>query len=97
MWRRGESYLEQLKLPACLLVAVMSVVSFFLFGADKRRAERGEFRIRERTLLLCALLGGPGALLGMRLFRHKTRKPLFRFFVPVFFILDAILLLKVTT
>jgi uncharacterized membrane protein YsdA (DUF1294 family) len=67
---RGAAYL------AC---AVMSVVTFALFGADKRRARAGAYRVPERTLLLCALfLGAPGALIGMRHFRHKTRKPLFR-------------------
>lgn len=88
--------MEKLRTAAYLAVAAMSVLSFFLFGADKRRAVRGEFRIRERTLLLSALLGGPGALLGMRLFHHKTRKPLFRVLVPAFFVLDAILLAAVT-
>ncbi len=85
-----------LKLPAYITVAVMSVVSFLLFGRDKRRAMQGAYRIRERTLLFCALLGAPGALLGMRVFRHKTRKPLFRVLVPFFLILDVAALVAVT-
>ena len=41
---------------------------------DKRRARRAAFRVAEKTLFLLALLGGaPGGLLGMELFRHKTR------------------------
>ena len=88
--------MEKFRAPVYVAVAAMSVFSFFLFGVDKRRAVRGAFRIRERTLLLSALLGGPGALLGMRLFHHKTRKPLFRAIVPAFFVLDAILLVVVT-
>ncbi len=88
--------LDFLRIPAYVAVAAMSVVSFFLFGLDKRRAVRGAFRIRERTLLLSALFGGPGALLGMRMFRHKTRKPLFQFLVPAFLILDVVLIAAVT-
>jgi uncharacterized membrane protein YsdA (DUF1294 family) len=87
--------LTELKVAADLAAVAMSVVSFLLFGADKRRAVRGEFRVRERTLLSSALLGGPGAFLGMLVFRHKTKKPLFRFLVPLFFVLDAALLAAV--
>ena len=85
----------ELRTPAYLAVAVMSVVSFFLFGADKRRAVLGLRRIPERTLLLCALFGAPGALIGMRAFHHKTRKPLFLVLVPALLGFDALVLLAV--
>ena len=59
-------------------------IAFLLFGLDKWKAKRNAYRIREQTLLLWALAGGSvGALLGMRLFRHKTRKPLFYIGVPL--------------
>ena len=59
-------------------------VAFVLCGADKFFARRGWRRIRERTLLGVAALGGSvGMLAGMNLFRHKTLKPAFRFGVPV--------------
>ncbi|MGW8201576.1 DUF1294 domain-containing protein [Sphingomonas bisphenolicum] len=52
-----------------------NLVAFALFGMDKRRARLGLRRLSERTLLLWALAGGSaGALVGRRLFRHKTRK-----------------------
>src|SRR5882724_8046941 len=61
------------------LVAVMSCVCFVAYGLDKRRAILGGRRVPERTLHLLALLGGwPGALLGQRQFRHKTKKVPFR-------------------
>lgn len=57
-----------------IFLAVMSVVAFLLYGADKRKARNGRWRIRESTLLLTGFFGGAvGALLGMQLFRHKTR------------------------
>ena len=57
------------------VVAALSLVVFVAYGIDRRRAAEGGFRISERTLQLLALLGGwPGAWLGQRLFRHKTRK-----------------------
>lgn len=59
-------------------IGVASLVAFGLAGYDKSAARAGRSRIRERTLLLWALAGGsPGLLLGMLLFRHKTRKAAF--------------------
>ena len=54
---------------------VVSGVAFIAHGRDKRAAIKGTRRTPEARLHLYELLGGwPGALLGMTLFRHKTRK-----------------------
>lgn len=56
-------------------IIVMNFIAFAAFGIDKSRAEWGEWRISEATLLQLAFLGGtPGAYAGRFLFRHKTRK-----------------------
>ncbi len=60
-----------------------NLVALALFGADKQRARCRRRRIRERTLLLAAFAAPFGALTGMRLFRHKTQKPLFSVGVPL--------------
>lgn len=55
--------------------ALASLVTFAAFAADKRAAERGTWRTRERTLHALEFIGGwPGAFLGMSLLRHKNRK-----------------------
>ena len=60
------------------IAAVWNLVVFLLYGADKRKAQRGAWRIPERVLLGCSILfGGVGCVLGMICFRHKTKKPLF--------------------
>lgn len=52
----------------------INLVSFFLMGIDKSKARRRKWRIPEKTLFTFALLGGSiGAILGMRIFHHKTR------------------------
>ena len=56
-------------------LAGLCAVGFLLHGWDKRRARTGGRRVPEASLHLVELLGGwPGALLGTRLFRHKTAK-----------------------
>lgn len=57
-----------------LWVLALSILDFALMGIDKRKAKRGAWRVPEKTFFLVAVLGGsPGAILGMRLFHHKTR------------------------
>ena len=57
------------------IVLVMSLACFVAYGWDKRSAANGSRRVPEQTLHILALLGGwPGALLGQRHFRHKTKK-----------------------
>ena len=72
----------------------LSLLTFLLMGEDKARAKhRGAYRIPERTFFLLALAGGsPGAVLGMFLFRHKTRHPAFRIGLPAILLVQAILI-----
>ena len=71
--------------PAALVwLVLVNILDFALMGVDKRRARRDAWRVRERTFFLLALLGGTlGAILGMRLFRHKTKHWYFRYGLPV--------------
>ena len=71
---------------------VMSCVSFGMYGVDKWKAKKGKWRISEKALLLSALyMGGVGAMLGMHIFRHKTKHWYFRVLVPVFTIINIAL------
>lgn len=89
---KGGSAAMYLWIPA--LLGAANLAAFILMGVDKRRAIKGRWRIPERTLFLWAVFGGAwGAYAGMRIFRHKTRKPLFRFGYPVLCILETIVLI----
>ena len=73
---------------------VLSLIAFVLYGADKEKAVRRVRRIPEKTLLLSAAFGGAlGALLGMLVFRHKTKHPRFMLGVPLMLVGWAVLLL----
>lgn len=64
-------------------LAAVNLVTFTVYGVDKAKARRGAWRVPEKTLFLLPLLGGSiGALLGMRVFRHKTKHWYFVWGVP---------------
>ncbi|RGT72601.1 DUF1294 domain-containing protein [Mediterraneibacter massiliensis] len=80
-----------------LFLAAVNLLAFLLYGEDKRRARKGKFRIRERTLLLAACAGGAaGSLAGMLFFRHKIRKSGFFLTVLLFFLLQWSVLLYIS-
>ncbi|MCR5794481.1 MAG: DUF1294 domain-containing protein [Solobacterium sp.] len=60
-------------------LAAVNILAFLLYGADKRKAKKNLWRIPESSLLAAAAAGGAfGAFFGMTVFRHKTKKPVFR-------------------
>ena len=61
----------------------INLITIIIYGLDKRFAKKNKARISEQFLFLLALLGGSlGALIGMQLFRHKTKK--FKFYLVNF-------------
>ena len=60
---------------------LINILTFVLYAIDKRKAVKNAWRISEKVLLLFSLLGGIGALWGMFVLRHKTKKSKFRVFV----------------
>lgn len=74
-----------------LYLLAVNLAAFAVMGADKRRARRGTWRISEKALFLPAALGGAlGGVLGMRLFRHKTRHWYFRFGFPLLLLIQIL-------
>lgn len=70
---------------------IINIFTFFTAAWDKFMAKKGGWRVPEKTLFLLALVGGAaGLLFAMYTARHKTRKPAFKYGVPL------ILLLQVT-
>ena len=74
-----------------LWIGLTSLTAFILYGNDKARAKKKRYRIPEKVLLGIAFAGGSlGAMAGMQIFRHKTKKLKFLLGVPLCLILNAL-------
>jgi uncharacterized membrane protein YsdA (DUF1294 family) len=72
---------------------VINIVTFLVYGIDKWKAKQGSWRISEATLLILAVIGGSiGALLGMKVWRHKTQHKKFKYGLPLILIIQIILI-----
>ena len=55
-------------------LVVMTVVTYGLYAADKKRAIKGKWRISEKALLCASFFGsGIGGYTAMKICRHKTK------------------------
>ncbi len=72
---------------------VINVVTFLVYGIDKWKAKQGSWRISEATLLILAAIGGSiGALLGTKIWHHKTMHKKFKYSLPLILIIQIILI-----
>ena len=80
--------------PLLIYLLLINAAALLLMLADKQKAKKNLWRIPERILLLTALLGGSlGSLLGMYLFRHKTKHLKFTLLVPLFLFVQMVIFL----
>lgn len=74
-----------------LYLVLINIITFALYGIDKLNAKTDSWRISERMLIFFAVAGGSvGALLGMYICRHKTRKTKFKIGIPVIMIIQIL-------
>ena len=72
---------------------VINVVTFLVYGIDKWKAKQGSWRISEATLLILVVIDGSiGALLGMKVWHHKTQHKKFKYGLPLILIIQIILI-----
>ena len=72
--------------------ALVNIIGFALMGIDKRKARKNAFRIPEATLFAMAIIGGSiGSILGMQLFRHKTKHMSFKIGMPVILVFQIVI------
>ncbi|MGE5329091.1 MAG: DUF1294 domain-containing protein [Deltaproteobacteria bacterium] len=72
-----------------IYLLIINVFGFLSMMHDKKMAQTGNWRVKEKTLLLIALAGGSiGSLLGMYKFRHKTKHFSFKYGIPLIIMLQ---------
>lgn len=78
-----------------IYLVIINIITFIIFGLDKYYAIKNKFRVSEATLLCLCIIGGSFlGYIGMKVFRHKTKKTYFRIGVPLIMILEAIVVIK---
>ncbi len=75
----------------------INIVTFLVYGIDKWQAKQGNWRISEATLLILAIIGGSiGALLGMKVWHHKTMHKKFKYGLPLILLAQIALIYLVS-
>ena len=79
-----------------IYLLLVNLWAFAQMGIDKRRAKKESWRIKETTLFLPVLLGGGvGGILGMKVFRHKTKHWMFVIGFPLLALTQVILFILI--
>ena len=75
-----------------IYLIIINIIAFLAMLVDKKKAEKNRWRIKESTLLILALIGGSiGAITGMYVFHHKTKKLKFKIGMPLILILEILI------
>lgn len=79
-----------------IYLILINLITFLAMYIDKRKAKKGKRRIPEKTLfILVGLGGGIGGILGMYLFRHKTKKTRFIIGFPAILIFEVLVVIAI--
>lgn len=80
--------------PYLLIYLVfINLISFLAFGFDKHRANRDKWRLKNGLLLGLSFIGGAiGGLIGMKVFRHKTKKAYYKMGLPLMILMQVLIL-----
>ena len=75
-----------------IYLVIINFLGCIIMGIDKLKAKRGSRRIPENTLFMFTILGGGvGTILGIYIFRHKTKKKKFTVGMPIILIIEVLL------
>ena len=76
-----------------IYIIALNLLEFALMGIDKWKAKNYAWRIPESTLFIIAIIGGSiGGIIGMRVFRHKTRHRNFVYGMPAILIAQLLII-----
>ena len=79
------------------LIVLLNLITFVVYGIDKLKARKNKWRIPDSTLMLLAIIGGSiGALLGIKVWHHKTLHRKFRYGIPMIILAETALVIYFT-
>ena len=79
------------------LIVLLNLITFIVYGIDKLKARKNKWRIPDSTLMLLAIIGGSiGALLGIKVWHHKTLHMKFRYGIPMIILAQPALVIYFT-
>lgn len=75
-----------------IIIVIINIVTFIIYGIDKYKAKKGKWRIPENSLIGLAIIGGSiGAYLGMRVWHHKTMHLKFKYGIPLTIVIQLVI------
>lgn len=78
-------------------IVLLNLITFIVYGIDKLKARKNKWRIPDSTLMLLAIIGGSiGALLGIKVWHHKTLHRKFRYGIPMIILAQTALVIYFT-
>lgn len=76
-----------------IYLGFINLLSFLAFGFDKNRANKDKWRLKNGLLLGLSFIGGAfGGLIGMKVFRNKTKKSYYKMGLPLMVLMQVLLL-----
>lgn len=94
------NFFNQKMLILVIALLLLNIVTFYIYGKDKKKAKQNKIRISEKKLIMMSLFGGGmGGYIAMRVFRHKTKKEhwYFTFFNLLGIVLQVVLIVLFAT
>lgn len=83
--------MERWKIYLLLYFFILNLASYLLIWHDKNKAQKGQWRISEKSFFMLALMGGSlGVYYGMKVFRHKTRHLSFKYGMPLLIVINMV-------
>ena len=75
-----------------IIIVIINIATFIIYGIDKYKAKKGKWRIPENSLIGLAIIGGSiGAYLGMRVWHHKTMHLKFKYGIPLIIAIQMVI------
>ena len=75
-----------------IIIVIINIVTFIIYGIDKYKAKKGKWRIPENSLIGLAIIGGSiGAYIGMRVWHHKTMHLKCKYGIPLMIVIQLVI------